>query len=524
MKVSLPIFFVLCFLPGLTYSQAKYFVYFKDKPQVTSFAPELYFHPKAIERRIKNELPLWEETDLPVDEDYICAVADQVINLRHALRWLNAVSVEATEEQIQMLTNLPFVKRIEAFSSEVHVTSFPLHTTDRLDTLLSLVRGQMHLDILLDSNLTGKGVRIAILDAGFDDADIHPAIDRIRKYNQIVATKDFYDGDDNVYGHSLHGMQVLSCIAGMYEGRPLGAAMDAEFLLARVEHETKEIAAEEDHWIAAAEWADKLGADIISSSVTYTDERYTYADMNGKTAPVSLAAAIAVQKGMLIVCSMGNEGDEKWRYMGAPADVPGVLSVGGSLPVLPMRNPFSSFGPNALNQRKPDLSAPGFTVTAIKKYKYGENAGTSFSTPLIAGVAACMMQRYPEKNREEIFDLLCQSGHFYPYYDYELGYGIADVARLLNGKKDVLSPTFEVIHRSDSVILKLDTAYMNRDSLNFPNGRVLYYHLENEAGYLGAYYTIRLKNNSRYYFFRRRETSHGILRIWFGGYLYEERI
>ncbi|MEZ4775582.1 MAG: S8 family serine peptidase [Bacteroidia bacterium] len=524
MKIFPQIVLALLFFPALTFGQANYFVYFKDKPAVSFEDVRAEFHPNALMRRIKNGLPLISETDFPVSDDYRCEVGEQVMNVRHSLRWLNAVSVEATEAQIQKVSNLPYVKSVEAFSSEAQLASFPVSTTDRLDTLLSLVRGQMHLDMLLDSNLTGKGVRIAILDAGFDDADIHPAIDRARKYNQIVATKDFYDGDDNVYAHSLHGMQVLSCIAGMYEGRPLGAAMDAEFLLARVEHETKELAAEEDNWIAAAEWADKMGADMISSSVTYTDKRYTYADMDGKTAPVSRAAAIAVQKGMLVICSMGNEGDEKWRYMGAPADVPGVLSVGGSLPVLPMRNPFSSFGPNALNQRKPDLSAPGFTLTAIKKFKYGENAGTSFSTPLVAGVAACMIQRYPEKTQREIFDLLCRSGHFYPYYDYELGYGIADVARFLQKPTDTLSPTFEVIHQSDSVILKFDTAYMYKDSTNFPNGRVLYYHLENEAGYLGAYFTIRLKNNTQYYFFRRRETSHGMLRIWLGGYLYEERI
>ncbi|MDX2245670.1 MAG: S8 family serine peptidase [Bacteroidia bacterium] len=524
MKLSLRILPIFLFFPTLSFGQAKYFVYFKDKPVVSISSLISEFHPKARERREKNGLPMITETDIPVNEEYSCQVGERVLTLRHCLRWLNAVSVEATSEQIASVAVLPFVLRVEPFSSEAELTSFPSSTVNRFDTLLTLVRRQMNLDLLLDSNLTGKGIRIAILDAGFQDADIHPAMERVRQYSRIVATKDFYEGDDNVYEHSLHGMQVLSCIAGMYEGRALGAAMDAEFLLARVEHETKEIAAEEDHWIAAAEWADKLGADIISSSVTYTDKRYTYADMDGKTAPVSRAAAIAVQKGMVVVCSMGNEGDEKWRYMGAPADVPGVLSVGGSLPVLPMRNPFSSIGPNVLNQRKPDISAPGFVLSAIKKDQYGENAGTSFSTPLIAGVAACMIQRYPEKTQAEIFDLLCHSGHFYPYYDYELGYGIADMARILATENDSIFPTFEVIHRSDSVILKMDMAYMYRDSTNFPNGRVLYYHLENEEGYLGAYFTIRLKNNTRYYFFRRRETSHGILRIWLGGYLYEERI
>lgn len=511
----------LLFFPYAT--GQNYFIYLNDKPE-TVFCPETYFHPKALERRTRNGLPMWDERDLPVSQDYVNIISKYADSVRYQLRWLNSVTVAATPDQITKIARLPFVERIEPMVSEAVTAGFPAETDNRYDTLLSLTRDLMNIQVLEDSGLSGEGVRIAVLDVGFKHADIHPALEKVRSEGRIIATRDFYDGDDHVYHHSHHGTEVMSCISGIYRERNLGCAPGAEFLLARIEHETKEKPIEEDHWIAAAEWADKMGADIINSSITYTDKRYTFEDMTGKTAPVSRGAAIAASKGMVIVCSMGNEGDDKWQFMGAPADVPEVLSVGGSMPMLPMRIKFGSKGPNALHQLKPDISAPGYVLSALKKDGFGERAGTSFSAPLIAGLAACLIEKCPQANREEIFDRIHRLGHFYPYYDYDLGYGVADAAKIFRDSAEVVAPTFEVIHRSDSIIMKLDTAYMYRDSLNFPNGRVLYVHLENKEGYLSSYFPVRLPNNTKYYFFRRQGSSRGTMRIWLGGYLYEEKI
>ena len=202
----------------------------------------------------------------------------------------------------------------------------------------------------------------------------------------------------------------MSCVGGIMGSRQLGTAKDATFLLARTEHKSKEKAIEEDHWIAAAEWADQNGADIINSSLTYTDKRYTYTDMDGKTSPVSRAAAIAVRKGIHVICSMGNDGDRNWRYMGAPADVAEVISVGGSLPMLPKRIRFASIGPNALGVMKPNISAPGLVVSAKRNGKFGEIAGTSFSSPLVAGIVACLIQQNPDSSREAIVRMLSRPG------------------------------------------------------------------------------------------------------------------
>ncbi len=509
---------------GSASAQDLYYVFLKDK-ELTGFDPQAWFDEKALERRRLNGLPPFDSTDLPLKPEYVSQVSDAVDAVRYPLRWLNAITVQATPEQIHRVSQMPFVQEVEAFGATLHLAQVPdiaTQTNGKFDTLLSMQRIRMQLDTLEAHGLTGKGVRVAIFDAGFKEADTHPALAHVFGNGQIVATRDFYGGGENVYHHSRHGMHVMSCVAGVYEGRQLGCAKDAEFLLARIEHESKEKAIEEDHWIAAAEWADKNGAQIINSSVTYTFKRYTYRDMNGRTAPVSRAAVLAAQKGILVVCAMGNEGETDWQYMGAPADAPEVLSVGGSMPMLPMHIPFASIGPNAEKRRKPDVSAPAYVLAALKNDEYEVSAGTSFSSPLIAGLAACILQREPELTGQALFERICSMGHYYPYYDYYLGFGIPDAARLFQDSLPTVAPTFEVIHQGDSIILAFDPAFMAADSALHPDGRVLYYHFETPNLYLNTAHFTPLPNLTRYYYFRRRPGVTGIVRIWFEGYLYEE--
>ena len=509
---------------GSVQAQELYYVFLKDKG-LSDFDPQSWFDERALERRQVNGLPAFDSTDLPLKPAYVSQVRQVVDSLRYELRWLNAITVQATPEQIQGVSQLPFVREIEPFGATLHLARVPELATqarDKFDTLLSMQRTQMQLDTLEARGLTGKDVRIAIFDAGFKDANIHPALAHVFENGQIVATRDFYGGGEDVYLHSRHGMQVMSCVAGMYGDRQLGCAKDAQFLLARIEHESKEKAIEEDHWIAAAEWADKNGAQIINSSVTYTFKRYTYRDMNGRTAPVSRAAALAAKKGMLVVCAMGNDGEKNWQYMGAPADVPEVLSVGGSMPMLPIHIQFASIGPNAEKRRKPDVAAPAYVLAALKNDDYDVSAGTSFSSPLIAGLAACMLQREPEITGQALFSRICRLGHYYPYYDYYLGFGIPEAARLFHPDPPEAAPTFEVVHQGDSIILAFDPAFMAADSALYPDGRVLYYHFETPNGYLNSYHFTLLPNRTRYHFFLRRPGVTGVLRIWFDGYLYEE--
>lgn len=509
---------------GSVQAQDLYYVFLKDKGSA-DFDPSAWFDEQALERRRINGLPAYDSTDLPLQPEYVSQVSQLVDSVRYQLRWLNALTVKASPAQIQQVAQLPFVSETEPFDASMYlarVPDFTAQTNDKFDTLLSMQRIRMQLDTLEAHGLSGKGVRIAIFDTGFKEADTHPALAHVVNNGHILATRDFYSGGEQVFHHSRHGMQVMSCVAGMYGDRQLGCAKDAQFLLARIEHETKEKAIEEDHWIAAAEWADRNGAQIINSSVTYTFKRYTYRDMNGRTAPVSRAAVLAAKKGILVICSMGNEGETDWQYMGAPADAPEVLSIGGSMPMLPMHIPFASIGPNSEKRRKPDVSAPAYVLAALKNEAYDISPGTSFSSPLIAGLAACMLEQEPEVTELALFEQICQLGHYYPYYDYYLGYGIPDATWLFHPRPVDPEPTFEVTHVGDSIILSFDPAFMAADSAAHPDGRVLYYHFETPNLYLNSAHFTVLPNLTRYYFFRRRPGVTGIVRIWFQGYLYEE--
>ncbi|WNJ17394.1 S8 family serine peptidase [Pontibacter sp. G13] len=458
-------------------------------------------------------------TNAPLSDFYVESVAERVDSVRHELYWLNAVTVQATEAQIHSLQSLPFVESVAPFQLTTSQHNTPIRDRDRLDTLYSLVSQQLPLQRVLEAGYSGKGVRIAIFDAGFKGANKHPALEAVFESGRVIATRDFYKGGKNVFRHDSHGMEVMSCIAGTFRGQPLGCAPDAEFLLARTEHKWQEKAIEEDHWIAAAQWAFENGADIIHCSLGYTDKRYTYAQMDGLTTPVSRAAKIATDQGMLVVCSMGNEGQDSWKYLGAPADVPEVLSVGASMPMMPMRIQFSSLGPNALNQTKPDISAPGFLVTADPKGGFDENAGTSFSAPLITGLVACLLQQDTTRTPAQLLEQIQQMGHFYPYFDYELGFGIPDIDKWLDRPTEQPS-AFETILQGDSVILKFNPEVMD-DSTSFPNGRVLYFHIAKPDGVLEAAYQVPIANRSRYYFFRRRLDFDGTIRVWFAGTLWE---
>jgi len=516
--------FYLFFLSSLLFSavgaQNLYLVTFDKKPD-TTFDPTLYFDPHGLARQRAQGLPTYDVHDLPVSETYIKCVRDRVDSLRYVLRWSNGVSVSAGREQVEELAKLPFVQKIEALNGVLRPASTFAPIDLRDDTLIDLVRKQLELDALSDHDLDGRGVRIAIFDLGFKNLPDHPILSEVWKNGQILRTRDFYQGDSNVYHHHMHGSQVLACIAGKYEGQNLGAGSKAEFLLARTEHFLFEKPIEEDHWLAAMEWAHKHGADIINSSLGYTRKRYEYEDMDGRTTPVSRAAALAAKKGMLVVSSNGNDADKKWKYLGAPADVPEVLSVGASYPMTPRCLPFSSLGPNAAGRTKPDVAAPGFVAGPGRRGKIDELAGTSFSAPLVAGIAACMIQQKPGRRPHELIEDIRALGHYFPYYDYELGYGILKSSRLFGGDSLSVKPTFDLFYRSDSVILKLDEDIMD-DSLAHPFGPVLYLHLESPEGGLTSSLTIPLDNGDRYWFFRRQPQSRGRLRIWFEGYLYEE--
>lgn len=520
------LFFLLPLAHGQAPAQQCYYVFLQEKGEApVDWASR--FHPNALARRERLGVgfPSWE--DLPLRDADCEAISAIVDTMRYRLRWLNAVSVGATEEQIARVRALACVKDVQAMDrwetvlAEVEEFAVPPADTGRKRELYRSVERQLNLDTLRASGLDGRGVRIAVFDAGFTGVDEHVGFAHLWKNGQIGAMRDFYSGKKDVFHGSGHGTAVLGCIGGMGPWGPIGAAQGAHYMLARTEHSVKEKAIEEDHWLAAAEWADSLGADIISSSLGYAKKRYAPAQMDGRTTLVTRAAATAVRKGILVVNSAGNEGNNSFKTLGAPADADSVLTVGGSYPMLKYVMPFSSVGPNARGVLKPEVAAPGYVLSTAKNGDYKEFPGTSFACPLVAGMAACLWQGHPEWNNMEVKEKLMEAGHLYPYFDYVLGYGVVDARRFFR-EKDSVGATLEIVVERDTLWILPDLGVFERDKVGSKNGRPLHVAAVRPDGRLGAYYTVRLKGDEKRLAVQPAMRKAGRIRVWWEGYIWEE--
>lgn len=361
------------------------------------------------------------------------------------------------------------------------------------DTSLNFLSHLLVFDpqVFVEMGITGKGVRIAVFDAGFKGVDTHPAFEKIRSNNQIISTWDFVRKKEFVYDYSVHGTMVLSCIAGYYhDGRLIGLAPDAEFLLARTEKSTEPFS-EEVNWVAALEWADKNGAHIVNSSLGYTYHRYFPYQMDGKTSLVSRMANKAAEKGILVINAAGNEGNTNWRFIGAPADADSVLTVGGADPKTYLRIYFSSYGPTADMRRKPDVIAFAKVLLANAK-DFTIAYGTSFAAPQVTGFAACLKQIYPNLHPIELKNKIICSGHLYPYFDYAHGYGIPSAKKILDTNFNRL-PTFNIIKTNNKFFFE---ALVLDPNMIKANRNYLYYSIINEHGIVCNWSVINVKEFS----------------------------
>jgi serine protease AprX len=459
-----------------TVKPTRYWVTLTDKAGV-SFRPARYFSPEAQARRVRQHLPAFDYTDLPVRTDYVARLRPLCDTIALVSRWFNAVSCRATPAQAAALRALPFVRNVQAWpATQLEVTAkaasrinptrtlaLPrrLPTTgepsviDANDYLLARRQtASLGSRALNRAHLDGHGLRIAIFDVGFNAVDRHPAFAELIREQRIVATHDFLKNRDDVFRGGSHGTEVLGCLAGRLPGGAgapfLGLAPAASYLLARTEQLSQERYAEEEAWLAAAEWADKNGADLISSSLAYTEQRYFPEQMDGRQSLVARAAELAVRKGMLVVSAAGNDGEDEWVRIGTPADGDSVLAVGGLDPATGLHVAFSSVGPSADRRIKPDVAAFGIVLTAVPSgLGYERLEGTSFSAPLVAGLAACVWQQQRDLTAVQLLNLLRRAGSLYPYYDYAHGYGRPLVERLLSTSAAASSPepTFDfVVH------------------------------------------------------------------------------
>lgn len=438
---------LLCFSLSLSLNAQNpdFWVLLSDKADTpySLSSPIEFLSQRSIDRRT-NQGILLDNKDLPVDPAYIAQVsAIPGVEFRYASKWFNALSIRCDSSILGQIQSLPFVAQVKAIQ-ELSPKDWP--EIDRpMESIIAAPSQRLPIDygfsanqvmdlnghLLHDQGFEGEGMHMAILDSGFDRVDSMGAFTALFDENRILSTRDFVDGDDEVYvGHS-HGRFVLSCIAGIIEGQAYGTAVNASFHLLRTEDVASETTIEEFNWIAAAEYADSVGADVLNTSLGYTNfdttaESYTYSDMDGNTAWITRGADIAASRGMLVINSAGNSGAQPFHFIGAPADGDSVLSIGSVDPDSAHTN-FSSFGPSFDGRVKPNVCAQGRSAVVINELNLAQTAnGTSFSSPILAGLATCLWQSIPQATNMEVFHAIEMSAHLYSSPNDSLGHGIPD--------------------------------------------------------------------------------------------------
>ena len=378
----------------------------------------------------------------PVPASLIAGVSGAGAEIRVVSRYFHAVSAEYTGDPA-MLEHISGVREVRPVCTLTRPTLPEITAPILLKPASSdsggygvMLEELQALDIppLHARGLTGKGVRIGVLDSGFDNLSDTGCLKNIT----ILQRRNFIHEGTDVSGDN-HGSLVLACIAGQESGAYRAPATGASFFLAVTEYVATETRADEDRWVAAVEWCDSLGADIISSSLVYnlfdTDaESYTKEQMDGRTSLVAQAAEIAVSRGIAVVNAAGNEGSNSWRIIDTPGDAEHVITVGAvGLPNTgePYIASFSSRGPTADGRIKPDVVAPGVSVSMPvlgKSGAYTTLSGTSFATPLISGLCALLLEAYPNLTPAQLMAVLKATardlGDTGPDIDY--GWGIAD--------------------------------------------------------------------------------------------------
>lgn len=420
-------------------------VYFKDKPSENTFisSPLTMLSQRALDRRTRYSISL-DYIDVPIETSYMNQVkAITGITVKAKSKWLNALHVQGTQTDIESLLSLSYVNSIEYANKSLNTSNKKSvqqkisQKRNKLAIVFDFNYGNgsnqiqmLNGDLLHENGFSGHGMQIAVIDAGFPNVDNFVAFQRIRENNQILGGYDFVNRSENFYTGHYHGMAVLSTIAGYIDNLFVGTAPDAEFYLFITEDYLKEVPLEESLWVEAAEKADSLGVDVINTSLGYSsffdnvNHNYTYSDMDGKTAFISRGAEIAFSRGMILVNSAGNEGNDPWHYINAPADALSVLSI-GAVNSDGIIAGFSSFGPTSDNRVKPDVSAQGAGVYIINSVgNVATSNGTSFSSPVITGVITCLWQAFPDKSNDEIIQLVKKSAHLYENPTDQEGYGI----------------------------------------------------------------------------------------------------
>ncbi len=485
-------------------SHRGFWVFFTDKAGVR-FDPHAFFDKKAIERRLAHNVCLHDSLDYPVRKDYLDSLAVLADKPTVVSRWLNAAHVHTHPNIAFGLESLDFVKKVQPagirlLPAEYNDAAMEYASVRGRDRALFIAQKEhMTAHRFTENGFDGEGVRIAVFDAGFRGVNSNKAFRHLIKNGQIVRTWDFHRNREDVFAYSVHGTMVLSAIAGIVDDGPLGIATGAEFLLARTEI-FREPMTEEQYWLAAMEWADQHGADIINSSLGYVFHRYFPEQMDGSTSLVAQAAGIAAAKGILVINAAGNMGNNRhWRIIVTPADADSVLTVSAlDFPSL-IRAGYSSTGPTADGRKKPNVSALG-TVVAAARNRLVTPSGTSFASPLVTGFAACLWQKYPAYSNMDVFRAIERSASLYPYYDYAHGHGTPQASYFFDSQVLFVTPTFDLV-RGDEYIDIILREYINmhpdEKSHAEKENEYLYYQIKDAGGGIAQYFVADLEGTNK---------------------------
>lgn len=441
MKKLLLVFAILCIQQSVAQNQDAW-VIFADKENVeASLAdPILIMTQEAIDRKTLQGTPI-DERDVPINENYVTQIKNASgITVLSKSKWMNCVYIIGSQSNIEALLDLPFVTHVEYADTSLNLfpgapieNKFALEEANqRINYNYGSAANQIEMlsgDYLHELDYTGEGMIVAVLDAGFPSIDTNPGFQKMRDENRILGTYDFEARTENVDGTSSHGFNTSSDIGGFLQDEFVGTAPQASFYFFVTEYTPTETPAEEAWWVEALERSDSLGVDVVNTSLGYRvfdnpNYDYSYEDLDGQTTFSARGANIAFDKGMILVTSAGNSGNSSFPTVGTPGDSPGTLTIGA---VSSNGNyaSFSSIGPTVDGRIKPDVMAQGSNAAVISTGgNVGFSSGTSFSSPIMAGVVTCLWQSRLEVPNGYIMQIIRESASLYNNPTDEMGYGI----------------------------------------------------------------------------------------------------
>ncbi len=517
----LSIFFIVC-SSALLGNTNVYFVHFTDKSNTpyNISAPQNFLSQRAIDRRLKFNIPI-DSSDLPNNPSYLDSLTSLGASRVISLKWQQGALIYANVNNAQNIANLSFIDTVQLLNS------LPTKIAGELTKKVTKIRTnhiataqeqiqQINLSPLHDAGYKGQNIHIAVIDAGYLMADQLNAFATLRNENRILSTADFVDPQSDIYAEHVHGTAVLSTMAAQINGTTIGTCPEASFHLLRSENYNSETISELYYWCRAAEYADSIGADIITSSLGYfefdnPDHNLTFSDLDGTTSVCAIAATCATQKGIAVLVSAGNEGNTSWQHICTPSDALNIMCIGATNSNGQYAS-FSSQGPSADGRTKPDFVTRGAQAAIISSNdELGYANGTSFSCPIAAGMVACIMQAAPSATPEQILLAINSTASQSNTPDNLLGHGIPNAQRVLQYlvansnnsnttvktewslEKNPTSDTFAIVNSTEPLeyLIYSQTAQLVQSGTIYPNQEEPLHNIPNGA------YILQLRNNKQ---------------------------